>query len=318
MSEVTVMPTRLFCTALVFGIAASGASLLQAQQPTFSSESQVVVLHVAVLDGREYVGGLEQHAFHVFENKEPQAVTFFSNQDAPVTVGLVVDSSGSMGANRNRVIAAGVGFAENSNPEDDMFVLGFNERVKAPFPEDAPFTHDIPTIRGALDEAIGARGQSAVYNAVDAGLDYLDRGKYERKVLVLVSDGGDNASGVSRAAILSKAAASNAVIYTVGLIDPLESDSDRGFLRQLAEVSGGRFFEPEQVSDVGKVLRQVARDIRSMYTVGYVPKSPALDKAELRNVSVEVVLPNGRKAKVRTRRAYLSGKPSERRADVGR
>jgi len=299
------MRIRLLTTvvlAAVLGVEADG------QKANFSSESQVVVLHVAVRDRKGYVNGLEQKAFRVFENKQPQPVSFFSSQDTPVTVGLVIDSSGSMGGNRERVIAAAVAFAQNSNPADDIFALAFNEEVKRALPEDQPFTRDITTLRLALYKAIGARGQSGVYNAIDAGLRYLDTGKYERKVLVLVSDGGDNASGISRAQILARAAASNALIYTVGVIDPIETHTDPGFLRQLAAASGGQSFEPKSVAEVGKVLQQVARDIRNMYTVGYAPSS-ASRKEELRNVSVEVTLPDGRKGKVRTRRAYLAGEP---------
>jgi Ca-activated chloride channel family protein len=308
------MRIPLLTAAIVLGLL---AGLVSGQNATFTSESQVVVLHVAVRDGKGYVSGLEQTAFHVFENKQPQPVTFFSNQDAPVTVGLLIDSSGSMGGNRDRVIAAAVAFAQTSNPEDDIFALAFNENVKAALPDDAPFTRDIPTLRSALNEVISARGQSAVYNAVDAGLAYLERGKYERKVLVLVSDGGDNASAMPRAQILAKAQASNAVIYTVGVIDPLESEADPGFLRQLSDASGGQSFEPQSVAQVDKALQQVAHDIRYMYTVGYVP-SVVAHREELRRVSVEVTLPGGHKATVRTRHAYLAGQSVESSSDVVR
>jgi Ca-activated chloride channel family protein len=302
------MRTRLFTALIVLGLP---AGYLSGQTANFSTESQVVVLHVAVQDRKGYISGLDQKAFHVFENQQQQPVTFFSSQDAPVTVGLLVDSSGSMGANRDRVIAAAVAFAQNSNADDDIFVLGFNENVKAALPDDAPFTRDVPTLRAALDRAIAARGMSAVYNAVIEGLQYLERGTYERKVLLLVSDGGDNASATTRAQVVAKAQASNAVIYTVGLIDPLETEADPGFLRQLSSATGGQSFEPHSVADVGKVLQQVAHDIRNMYTVGYVP--PAADRGEeLRRISVEVRLPDGRKASVRTRRAYLAGQPLEK------
>jgi Ca-activated chloride channel family protein len=230
-------------------------------------------------------------------------------------VGLLIDSSGSMGANRDRVIAAGVAFAENSNPADEIFVLGFNENIQVPLPPNAPFTRDVPTLRDALNKAITARGQTAVYNAVDAGLDYLNRGKYERKVLVLVSDGGDNASAITRTRILANAQASNAVIYTVGVIDPMETEADPGFLRQLADASGGQAFEPKNVAQVESVLQRIAHDIRNMYTVGYTPAS-ASHKEELRHVSVVVTLPTGRKAMVRTRRAYLAGQSGRVANDV--
>lgn len=306
--------TRILTAGIVLGLLAGHVS---GQKATFSSESQVVVLHVAVLDRKGYVSGLEQKAFHVIENRQRQQVSFFSNQDAPVTVGLLIDSSGSMGGNRDRVIAAAVAFAQNSNPQDDIFALGFNEHVQSALPEDAPFTRDILTLRAALYGTIGARGRSGVYNAIDAGLKYLDRGQYERKVLVLVSDGGDNASAMTKAQVLAKAQASNALIYTVGVIDPLETEADPGFLRQLSSASGGESFEPHSVRDVGRVLRQVAHDIRNMYTVGYVP-SMTSQKEELRSVSVEVTLPDGRKARVRTRRAYLAGQERERADAVQR
>ena len=301
----------LLTAAIVLPLLAGG---VRAQKANFSSESQVVVLHVAVRDGKGYVSGLEQKAFRVLENRQPQPVSFFSNQDTPVTVGLVIDSSGSMGANRDRVIAAAVAFAENSNPDDDIFALAFNENVRSALPDDAPFTRDVVTLRSALYRTIGARGQSGVYNAIDAGLRYLEKGKYERKVLVLVSDGGDNASAMTRAQILAKAQASNALIYTVGVIDPLEREADPGFLRQLSSASGGESFEPHSVTEVAKVLRQVAHDIRNMYTVGYVPNM-AGRREELRRVSVEDSLPRGRKAKVRTRRAYLAGQDVESPTD---
>lgn len=280
-------------------------------QATFSTESQLVVLHVAVRDRKGYVSGLEKSAFHVFENNQPQSISFFSNQDAPVTVGLVIDSSGSMAGNRDRVIAAAVAFAENSNPQDEIFVLGFNENITVPLPANAPFTHDIPTLRSALEKAIGARGQSAVHDAVNFGLGYLNKGTFERKVLVLVSDGGDNASTMTREHVLASAQASNAVIYTVAVIDPMETEANPGFLRRLSEASGGESFEPHKVADVSSVLQKVAHDIRNMYTVGYVP-SVVARKEELRRVTVAVTLPTGRKAMVRTRRAYLAGQEIER------
>jgi Ca-activated chloride channel homolog len=311
------MKSRLLAGVLVAGLVSHRASALEARQggaqtkATFSTESQVVVLHVAVRDNKGYVSGLEQNAFHVLENKQPQPISFFSNQDAPVTVGLLIDSSGSMSGTRARVIAAAVAFAQNSNPQDEIFVLGFNENITIPMPADTPFTNDIPTLRAALNKAIASRGQTAVYDAVKAGLQYLNKGKYERKVLILVSDGGDNASRTRRQQVLANAQASNAVIYTVGVIDPMETDADPGFLRQLSAASGGQSFEPHSVADVAKVLQSVAHDIRNMYTLGYVPAS-GTKKEELRRVSVNVTLPARRKATVRTRRAYLAGRELER------
>lgn len=287
---------------------------LSAQQPppTFSSESQVVVLHVAVRDKKGgYVGGLGQDAFHVFENKQKQPISFFSSQDAPVTVGLLIDSSGSMGPNRQMVIAASMAFARTSNPQDEIFILGFNEQINRPLPADAPFTHDMPTLSNALMQAITATGQTAIYNAVNEGLRYVSKGTFDRQILVVVSDGGDNASATTRAQVLANAQASNAVIYTVALVDPMDTEADPGFLAQLSQLTGGQAFRPKSIEKVGDVLQQISRDIRNMYTLGYVPGNISTRKAQLRPVSVDAVLPTGQKLKVRTRRAYLIGETAE-------
>lgn len=299
---------RILPSALALAIA---VTQLTAQQPTanFSLESQLVVLHVAVRDRKGgYVGGLGQDAFHVFENKKPQAISFFSSQDAPVTIGLLIDSSGSMGPHRNLVIAASTAFAKTGNPQDEIFVLGFNESINRPLPAGAPFTRDIPTLQRALIRAITARGQTAIYNAVNEGLDYVGKGQFDRQVLVVVSDGGDNASSTTRAQVLARAQASNAVIYTVALVDPLDTEADPGFLRQLSEATGGEAFRPKSSDEIGVVLQKVSRDIRNMYTLGYVPANAVAAKQEvLRQVNVDAKLPTGQKLKVRTRRAYMAG-----------
>ena len=305
---------RLLTSALVLAIIATQSSSAQ-DTPNFSSESELVVLHVAVRDRKGgYVGGLAQDAFRVSENKQPQAISFFNNQDAPVTVGLLIDSSGSMAPNRDMVIAASMAFSKAMNPQDEFFVLGFNEEIHSPLPAAAPFTHHPPTLRVALVQAIKARGQTAIYNAVHAGLNYVSKGGFERQVLVVVSDGGDNASAISRAQVLAAAQGSNAVIYTIALVDPMDPDADPGFLKQLSETTGGVAFRPRTIGDVEEIFQRVARDIRNMYTLGYVPSSSAAanavspaKKEELRRVAVDVRLPTGQKLAVRTRRAYLAG-----------
>jgi VWFA-related protein len=277
--------------------------------PTFSSESQLVVLHVAVRDGKGYVGGLGQESFRVLDERRPQDIRFFNSQDAPVTVGLLIDSSASMSTNRDMVIAASLGFSKAMNPQDEFFVLGFNENIHTPLPASNPFTHHEPTLRVALVQAIQARGQTAIYNAVNSGLDYVRKGGHQRQVLIVVSDGGDNASATTRAQVLANAQASNAVIYTIALVDPLDTDADPGFLSQLSEATGGVAFRPKKIQAIDEALQLIARDIRSMYTIGYVPSEtgPRNGRAdELRRVTVDVRSPAGKKLDVRTRRGYLA------------
>jgi Ca-activated chloride channel homolog len=260
-----------------------------------------------------YIGGLDQDAFRVSENKQPQTIRFFNNQDAPVTVGLLIDSSRSMAPNREMVIAASMAFTKAMNPQDEFFVLGFNEDLHIPLPPTRPFTHEEPILRVALVQAIKAIGQTAVYNALNAGFDYVKMGSFERQVLVVISDGGDNASEVTRAQVMANAQASNAVIYTIALVDPMDTEADPGFLKQLSELTGGVAFRPKTIGEVEEILHRVARDIRNMYTLGYVPSNAESavrgerKREELRRVAVDVRLPTGQKVAVRTRRAYLAG-----------
>lgn len=303
---------RTLLLACVVGCTGAVSGQEPDAKPTFSTESEVVVLHVAVKDRKGgYVAGLDQESFRVLEDKRPQEISFFSSQDAPVTVGLLIDSSGSMAPNRDLVIAASMAFTKSMNPQDEFFVLGFNEHIHAPLPRDKPFTNSEPVLRVALVQAIKARGQTAIYNAVDAGLDYVQRGGFERQVLVVVSDGGDNASAVTRAQVLANAQASNAVIYTIALVDPMDPEADPGFLRQLSESTGGVAFRPKNAEEIEEILQRVAQDIRNMYTIGYVPSDVSASgkarKDSLRRVAVDVRLPTGQKLAVRTRRAYLAG-----------
>jgi Ca-activated chloride channel family protein len=303
---------RLLTLALVF----AALSAPSAQEPDakahFSTQSELVVLHVAVKDRKGgYVGGLGQDAFRVLENRRPQEISFFNNQDAPVTVGLLIDASGSMAPNRSMVIAASMAFSKAMNPQDEFFVLGFNENIHTPLPAEKPFTNSEPELRIALVQAIKARGQTAIYNAVNAGLDYVQKGGFERQVLIVVSDGGDNASATTRAQVLANAQGSNAVIYTIALVDPMDPEADPGFLKQLSDSTGGVAFKPKNGAEIEEMLQRVARDIRNMYTIGYVPsEATAASRVRgeaLRRVAVDVRTPTGQKLAVRTRRAYMAG-----------
>ena len=283
------------------------------QQPLFSTQSDLVVLHVSIKDKKgAYVSDLTQDAFGVFEDQRPQPIQFFLSQDAPVTVGLLLDSSGSMQPNRALVIAAGTAFAETSNPEDEIFALAFNDDVSSALPISAPFTGDANTLRHALANTIAMRGRTVLYDALSAGFDYLTRGTYERKILVVVSDGGDNASRATAGEILGRTQASNVVVYTVGLVDELGRETNPKILKQIARASGGEAFEPHDVRDVTEVLRHIARDIRHSYTIGYVPTNPEYD-GTFRGIRVVVRPPDGRHLVVRTRAGYLVRRVSEKR-----
>ena len=276
----------------------------QESRPTFRSQAELVVLHVTVKDRRgAYVTDLSKDAFTVFEDERPNPISAFTAVDSPVTVGLVIDSSGSMREGRKHVLAAAAAFATASHPQDDLFAVTFNENVRDVLPATAPFTSDPSVLQAALDRTIQAYGRTALYDAIRRGLAYVEGGRHPRRVLVLVADGGDNASAATFEQVLREAQASNAAIYAVGVVDPLDRNANRGRLRDLARATGGEAFFPRRVEDVAEVLRHIAEEIRHTYTIGFVPLDVSQDGA-FHRLRVEVRPGDRRSLTVRTREGY--------------
>ena len=286
-----------------------GRIAVQGQEvPVFKADSELVVLHVTVKDRNgAYVAGLPREAFGVVEDGRAQTVRLLTDTDTPVTVGLLIDSSASMQPIRHLVIAGATVFAEASHPRDEVFALAFNETVTPALLPGAPFTSDSTVLRAALERSVNGRGRTALYDAISIGVDYLSGGSRERKVLIVLSDGGDNASRATRDEAVRKAQASHAVIYTIALVDPGSRDANPKLLEELAQASGGQSFRPERPREIADALRQIARDIRHTYTVGYTPTNTARDGA-FRNLRVVVTAPRGRPLVVRSRRGYVAGK----------
>jgi len=278
-----------------------------AQDPphkVFSSQSEVVLVHVSVLDGKSrLVPGLPQEAFKVFENGEPQPVTFFHNDDNPVTVGLVLDCSTSMQRKRDAMIAAGLAFAQSSHPSDELFTVNFNEAVWSGLPASLPFTSNVDQLRTALQRST-ARGRTALFDAMQFGLNHLQKGQRQKKVLIVVSDGGDNASHATFEDVLKAAERGDAIIYALSLHDEYDRDAKPEVLRKLTRSTGGKAYFPREPADSTAVLTQIAEEIRSGYTLGYVPP-PTGDG--YRAIRVDVRPPDGRKLSVRARPGYVSG-----------
>jgi VWFA-related protein len=298
------------CTLVMSVVAAGAMSRHPAPQDAkpgelvFASRAELVVLHVTVKDRTgAYMAGLPADAFIVVEDERPQTIRFFAPQDAPVTVGLLVDSSGSMLAAKERLAAAAAAFVDTSHPQDEIFALAFNEHVRPALPPAAPFAGNAEAMRAALGAVISARGRTALHDAILAGLDYADKGTHLRKVLVVMSDGADNASGATFDDVLTRTLASNTAIYTLAFIDPLERDANPARLRKLAQMTGGEAFQPRRIADVGEVLMDVARDIRSTYTIGYVPADMERGP-RLRRIRVRAIGADGRMLTVRTRQGY--------------
>jgi len=277
-------------------------AVLAQARPVFTSHSDLVVLHVSVLDRHAgYVSDLPREAFTVTEDGRPQQIEFFEHEDTPVTVGIVIDSSGSMVRRRDAVIAAGMAFAASSNPADELFTINFNEHVWPGLENGQEFTSDSDTLRHALDRA-SARGRTAFFDALATAMRHLDKGHEPRKVLIVVSDGGDNASRTTCDEIIERALRSDVVIYTIGIYDPADDDQNPKLLKKLAAVTGGEAFFPKTNDEVTPVLERIARDIRSSYSIGYVPPDGRVGEHRLH---VDVRDPARRKLSVRARSVYV-------------
>jgi Ca-activated chloride channel homolog len=270
----------------------------------------LVVLH-ATTENRKGVSisGLEKDNFQVFEDGVAQRIEHFSHEDIPVTVGLVVDGSGSMRPKRADVLIAAKTFVESSNERDEMFVVNFNERVSFGLPENELFTNKITPMQLAIERS-PVSGQTALYDAISVALERLKLGKHDKKVLIVISDGGDNASKRKLSEIMTQAVESNAVIYTIGLFDESDMDRNPGVLKQLARATGGEFFQPEAIADVIPICAHIARDIRSQYTIAYTPTNATADGA-FRNIQVKAKATGEDRLIVRTRTGYYApGEPS--------
>ncbi|MGH9678556.1 MAG: VWA domain-containing protein [Candidatus Acidiferrales bacterium] len=269
---------------------------------SISREVDFVVLPVTVLDRKgQFVSGLDASNFRVYENGHPQTISLFRSEEIPVTVGIVVDRSGSMAARSTDVIEGAQAFVDASNPQDQEFVVNFTDKINLGLPANAPFTSDPSKLRAALSVP-SASGQTALYDAVIAALQHVDRSHAGKKVLILISDGGDNASQHGFAQALRAAQSANVIIYSIGLYDEHSSDQNPRVLRRLATETGGLDYSPTTAEDVARVCRQIAGDIRHQYTIGYDP-TDNIGKS-YRKISVEVVSAAHGKLTVRTRAGY--------------
>jgi len=268
-----------------------------------SETVNLVELPVTVRDSKgQFVSGLEQPNFQVYEKGLMQDITLFRNEDVPVTAGLVVDHSGSMGNKRDEVMQGARAFVQASNPQDRDFVVNFSDTVTLGLPSDIPFTSNTEDLQAAL-LATPLSGKTALYDAVAAALQRLQKDKRDKKVLLLISDGGDNASRHNFSEVLRMAQAANVVIYTVGLFDENAADQNPKVLKKFAADTGAQVYFPMSPTEVVSVCKEIAADIRHQYTLGYSPPNP--EGGGYRPVRVKVNAPSRGKLSVRTRAGYF-------------
>lgn len=291
---------------LAFCFLMCGVVLVSAAQdraPSFvSASSELVVLPVAVADRQgRFVPDITRDRFTVFDNGRRQDVALFSNEDTPVTVGLVMDNSGSMVRKRPEVIVATLAFARLSNPQDELFTLAFNDTVRGQM-RALPAGTDVHALENELRSYL-PEGRTALYDALNVALIRAEQGMHARKALIVMSDGGDNASQATRDEVLTRARQSNVTIFTIGLFDDDDPDKNPRVLNSLAQSTGGERFMPRTPSVLLQTCERIARELRSGYTIGYVP--PDRDGVYHR-VRVEVAPADRGKLTVRTRPGYFA------------
>ena len=282
------------------------------QDTVFRAETRLVVLHASVVDRNgKLVTTLPQKAFKVYENGVEQQLKIFRREDVPVSLGLVIDNSGSMKPRREQVEAAALNLVKASNPEDQVFIVNFNDEAYL----DAPFTHSMEKLEEGVSR-IDSRGGTAMRDAISMSIDYMkEEGKLDKKVILAVTDGDDNASSVTLEELVRKAQQSEVLIYTIGLLN----EEDRGAARRaeralktISEASGGLAYFPKELTDVNQLALDVAHEIRNQYILGYTPSNTAMD-GSYRQIRVTVDGSNRPVARTRTG-YYATAEPRARTA----
>jgi VWFA-related protein len=282
------------------------------QQPSNESGTYVlrrdvdeVLLHATVVDDKQHIiTNLDKSAFTVFEDGKPQTIISFRHEDIPVAMGILIDNSGSMREKRAKVNQAALNLVRSSNPQDEIFVVNFNDEYYL----DQDFTNDLLKLKEAL-EKIDAKGGTALYEAAVASAEHLKKNaRLERKVLFIVTDGEDNASRETLEQAVKQLQQENGpAVYAIGILgDEEHPKRAKRALEIMAQRTGGLAFFPKTLDEVDEISRQVAHDIRNQYTIGYKPTNPR-SSGGFRQIRVEAKEKGHNKLVVRTKSGYYAG-----------
>ncbi len=306
-AKALVLPVLFFLVSGVAGAQTQPPAKVEDQEDfRLSVEVDLVLLQATVRDKTGHsVADLKQEDFAVYEDGNPQTIHLFRHEDTPVTIGLVVDHSGSMIGKLGEVTVAARALVRASNPQDELFVENFNENVTLGLSGPLRFSNDPNELGAAIGQA-SAVGETALYDAIATGLQRLQKGTRDKKVLVVISDGGDNKSRCSMDDVLRMAGLSSAAIYTIGLLDENDPDWNPKVLQRLARETGGEAFYPKEVSETIGICRRIAADVREQYTIGYVP--PKAEPGVYHKVRVTAHSAEHGKLVVRTRTGYITGR----------
>ena len=275
----------------------------ESEEPTFTVGTRLVVLPVSVLDkSGKLITDLPQKAFKVFENGIEQPIKIFRREDVPISLGIIIDNSGSMREKRQKVEAASLDLVRASNPQDEVFIVNFNDDAYL----DVPLTSDIKKMEEGVAR-IDSRAGTAMRDAIDMSMTYVKKeGHRQKKVLLVITDGNDNASNISLEKLVTRAQQNEVLVYSIGLLNEEERREARLAKRALDAISrdsGGLAFYPKGASDVDAIALQVAHEIRNQYTIAYSPTVPAMD-GSFRQIKVTVNSPGH--PTVRTRTGYFA------------
>ena len=269
----------------------------------FRADTRLVVLHASVTDKKgRFLNNLKESQFSVLENGQPQQIKIFRHEDVPVSLGIIIDDSGSMLTKRSRVEAAALAMVRESNPQDEVFIVNFNDDAYL----DVPFTSDMHKMEQGLAR-IDSRGGTAMRDAINMSLDYMKSdAKKDKKVLMVITDGNDNESNISLERLVARANQTDTLVYAIGLFtdeEKHEASKAKRALRELTSATGGVAFYPKDVNEVKALAVQIARDIRNQYTIAYSPGEQQLD-GSYRQIHVTVNAAG--KPEVRTRSGYYA------------
>jgi Ca-activated chloride channel homolog len=275
----------------------------QDDRALFRADTRLVVLHATVVDRNgKLVTNLARNAFHVYEDGVEQQMKIFKREDVPVSMGIVIDNSGSMRDKRRKVEDAALALVKASNPEDEVFIVNFNEEAYL----DVDFTNDMKKLEDGVAR-IDSRGGTAMRDAIELSMEHLrTKGKRDKKVIVVVTDGEDNASEVTLEKLVQKAQQREVLIYAIGLFDEEDGHKAkraRRGLEALATATGAISYYPKNVADIGTFTLQVAHDIRNQYILAYTPSNQALDGSYRQ---IKVAVNAGNRPNVRTRTGYYA------------
>lgn len=272
---------------------ATGSSSLKLHPGSFIRMNvDMVLVPVTVTDPmNRLVTGLEKEDFQIYENNGEQKISSFASEDAPVSIGIIFDLSGSMSSKLIRARESILQFIKTANPQDEFFVIGFNDRPE--LIED--FTSSVEAIQARL-ATVQAGHRTALLDAIYYGVDKMRDAKHERRALLVVSDGGDNRSRFTEGEVRAKVRESNVQIYSIGIFDPYaptpEERTGPQLLDSLSMESGGRLYQVDDIDEMGDIAEKISTELRNQYVIGYNPSDLARD-GKWRKVKVKVTPPPG-------------------------